>query len=257
MKLSHFCPIRAASRKTAFTLVELLVVIAVIVILASILFPVFARARENARRAACQSNMKQLGLAYMQYTQDYDEKLPHIDPSATDAVQDFGNTGSLSNPYRSLQPYAKSTGIYHCPSAVSSTVASYAVVPGVSDASYYENGVITWIGLAAIGQASGLILTHEAPLRTNSWGQRPTTRSATFCIGANAGKFAYWHYTPSGVTQYDMRHFDGANILYADGHVKFRRVSSLTNGDFGLAPAASGPTGDGSTCLSKDSTLVG
>jgi prepilin-type N-terminal cleavage/methylation domain-containing protein len=59
-------------RKQAFTLIELLVVIAIIALLAAILFPVFARARENARRASCMSNMKQLGLGFAQYTQDYE-----------------------------------------------------------------------------------------------------------------------------------------------------------------------------------------
>ena len=62
--------------KSAFTLIELLVVIAIIAILAAILFPVFARARENARRASCQSNLKQIGLGIIQYIQDYDEKYP-------------------------------------------------------------------------------------------------------------------------------------------------------------------------------------
>src|SRR5687767_6194063 len=65
-------------RKSGFTLIELLVVIAIIAILAAILFPVFARARENARRASCQSNLKQVGLGFVQYTQDYDERYPML-----------------------------------------------------------------------------------------------------------------------------------------------------------------------------------
>ena len=67
--------------KRGFTLIELLVVIAIIAILAAILFPVFARARENARRASCQSNLKQIGLGIFQYTQDYDEKMRPAAPT--------------------------------------------------------------------------------------------------------------------------------------------------------------------------------
>jgi len=65
-----------SGRGAGFTLIELLVVIAIIAILAAILFPVFARARENARKSTCQSNLKQIGLAFMQYAQDFDEMLP-------------------------------------------------------------------------------------------------------------------------------------------------------------------------------------
>lgn len=71
-------------KRKAFTLIELLVVIAILAILASILFPVFARARENARRASCLSNMKQLGLAMMMYVQDYDECYPNAVRATTE-----------------------------------------------------------------------------------------------------------------------------------------------------------------------------
>src|SRR6266704_6401772 len=68
------------TKNTAFTLIELLVVIAIIAILAAILFPVFAQAREKARGASCLSNLKQMGLAWMMYAQDYDEQFPFADP---------------------------------------------------------------------------------------------------------------------------------------------------------------------------------
>jgi prepilin-type N-terminal cleavage/methylation domain-containing protein len=88
--------------RRGFTLIELLVVIAIIAILAAILFPVFGRARENARRSSCVSNLKQIGLAVIQYTQDYDEGMPRTyAPGFRDV----------------LQPYIKSKQIFICPSA--------------------------------------------------------------------------------------------------------------------------------------------
>jgi prepilin-type N-terminal cleavage/methylation domain-containing protein/prepilin-type processing-associated H-X9-DG protein len=105
-----------SQRKRGFTLIELLVVIAIIAILAAILFPVFGRARENARRTTCQSNLKQLGLGMVMYAQDYDE----IYPSAFSYNPSLGNAkawDSFIQPYMSLKvAYGKKQGFYQCPS---------------------------------------------------------------------------------------------------------------------------------------------
>src|SRR5215217_5547109 len=91
----------AFRRRSAFTLIELLVVIAIISILAAILFPVFARARENARRASCQSNMKQIALGVLQYVQDYDERYPCRYMCATGDCNAFPYAGWAEQ----IQPY--------------------------------------------------------------------------------------------------------------------------------------------------------
>ena len=105
------------TKSNGFTLIELLVVIAIIAILAAILFPAFARARENARRASCQSNLKQIALGFAQYTQDYDERFPQrYDPTDAD---NFGWA-------KVLQPYLKSDQIFQCPSeTIASALSTY------------------------------------------------------------------------------------------------------------------------------------
>jgi prepilin-type N-terminal cleavage/methylation domain-containing protein/prepilin-type processing-associated H-X9-DG protein len=115
-------------RRNGFTLIELLVVIAIIAILAAILFPVFASAREKARQANCQSNLKQIGLAVLQYNQDYDENYP---PSVTEryapstaystppsSISNCGDVASAAaaSPYsirELLWPYTRSAGLFH------------------------------------------------------------------------------------------------------------------------------------------------
>src|SRR5215217_8973442 len=90
----HHQHVRKLSAKQGFTLIELLVVIAIIAILAAILFPVFARARENARRASCQSNEKNIALGFKQYIQDNGEKYPPKMLYASD-LKSSGSSGSL------------------------------------------------------------------------------------------------------------------------------------------------------------------
>src|SRR5450432_2193819 len=100
-------------KRSAFTLIELLVVIAIIAILAAILFPVFAQAREKARGISCLSNLKQAGLAYAMYTQDYDETTPlQNSPVIKDASGNYLSGGYW---FRQIKPYVKNWQLMLCP----------------------------------------------------------------------------------------------------------------------------------------------
>nr|AUN36255.1 hypothetical protein [uncultured bacterium] len=112
MKVTNHQMDNGTCKRKAFTLIELLVVIAIIAILAAILFPAFARARENARRTSCMSNMKQMGLGVMQYTQDYDEKYPQ----AYYYPDDNSSAGGYAHWSGTIFPYVRSNQLFVCPS---------------------------------------------------------------------------------------------------------------------------------------------
>jgi prepilin-type N-terminal cleavage/methylation domain-containing protein/prepilin-type processing-associated H-X9-DG protein len=145
---------RTTKNYSGFTLIELLVVIAIIAILAAILFPVFAQAREKARQTSCLSNMKQIGLAFMQYVQDYDETYTGMG-SYADPVN--GGTTNLV-PYDGLiMPYIKSDKVFQCPSD-----DTYDRTPAASftyqDGSYKAKGVLRsyqYVGRINTVQANG------------------------------------------------------------------------------------------------------
>src|ERR1051325_2644995 len=125
--------------RQGFTLIELLVVIAIIALLAAILFPVFSRARENARKSSCLNNCKQIGIGIAQYTQDYDEILPRQWNCANGNSVGGGacpNTRWMDTVY----PYVKSTQVFTCPSHTT----NQAYVPGASRTSNAQVGSYGW-----------------------------------------------------------------------------------------------------------------
>jgi prepilin-type N-terminal cleavage/methylation domain-containing protein/prepilin-type processing-associated H-X9-DG protein len=202
-------------KRTGFTLIELLVVIAIIAILAAILFPVFARARENARRASCQSNLKQIGLGVMQYTQDYDEKYPLYNNGV--APNGVGGWASV------LQPYLRSTQIYQCPSE-SNGPNSDPTQTGYTDYTY--NLSLGWLNSAAApmppGPISQAALTQSAltVMVLDSGSQSAigwATGASTNCSAATPCTAGLAILYPASV----VRHLDGANFAFADGHVKW------------------------------------
>jgi prepilin-type N-terminal cleavage/methylation domain-containing protein/prepilin-type processing-associated H-X9-DG protein len=214
-----------------FTLIELLVVIAIISILAAILFPVLARARENARRTACLSNMKQIGLALMQYVQDYDEMTPKGHPPGG-LVANFGEPGAPGMFLNLLTPYTKSSQIYACPSARPNEGTQKPTAR--SDTSYFGNGAVMQRNSASIPNTAEIIYVQEFYERRNTAYQRPMSN------GANPPQWFAWHWWDTSVTpareRYSNIHFEGGNLLFVDGHAKWRRYVSLRSGEFGLAP---------------------
>ncbi len=131
------------SRRRGFTLIELLVVIAIIALLAAILFPVFAQAREKARQATCASNMKQIGLALMQYSQDYDEC---IAPAVVGTGKSASDGGSNYNWMDAIFPYAKSAGVYVCPSDPGySSNWPYQYMGGAANRGSYLMNAAYWV----------------------------------------------------------------------------------------------------------------
>jgi prepilin-type N-terminal cleavage/methylation domain-containing protein/prepilin-type processing-associated H-X9-DG protein len=201
--------------REAFTLIELLVVIAIIAILAAILFPVFARARENARRASCMSNLKQINLGWIQYVQDYDEQMPA-----------YARGSVASNPggvFESLQPYLKSVQIFQCPSESH----------GPEDAGtsgYTDYSLNLWVGYGgASGSAGGLAAVDSPSLVVNFNDYNYSTGRTWFTgeYGHNCVSSPCTAGLATLSSVFGLRHLDGINYSFVDGHVKWYKSQQV------------------------------
>jgi prepilin-type N-terminal cleavage/methylation domain-containing protein/prepilin-type processing-associated H-X9-DG protein len=199
-------------KKRGFTLIELLVVIAIIALLAAILFPVFARARENARKSSCANNLKQIGLAAAQYSQDYDEAILPIRVSTTD----YFAWSSL------IQPYIKSRQALVCPSTSGKT-QSYT---------YNFN-----VGGFPLKTLADIVIPAETFAFTDSLGTTDTSpnKSLVFFNGDETfqGRFIGRLVTSQGgssdtssAVNLSNLHLDGANWAFFDGHVKWMHYAT-------------------------------
>jgi prepilin-type N-terminal cleavage/methylation domain-containing protein/prepilin-type processing-associated H-X9-DG protein len=255
---------RPGPSRRGFTLIELLVVIAIIAILAAILFPVFAKAREAARKASCVSNLKQLGTATMMYNQDYDELFPKLEDGSSARM----TIANLLDPYiKTSRRNVNSAGgnlwpedsVWRCPSGstynsgninsyytvsynflyLTDLDASAAFVPNWSTPQGW--GIWGWTqsgrSLAAVGAPAETILMADAGHSDGPRGRRATWSGMMTPLARQANGPQDW------LTVMEPRHNETANVVWVDGHVKAMKFEAVYGRwDTSSSPPAFVPT---------------
>ncbi len=226
-------------RKPGFTLIELLVVIAIIAILAAILFPVFQGVRENARRTACVSNEKQMGLAMTQYTQDADERFPQgysTDP-VTGAPLDWGNAiypyiknGSASNVSGTTPIYNGKGGVFACPDFPQEEVAEYGAHNYLCP---IQGSGVPVPSLAQVDTPSDKVLIVEKGQANGGAGNQPVFEASEF----------YWvgYQNDGSATNFVQRDAAGDPSPMRDLSADFDEPTTTTPAQNGNFPAPQSP----------------
>ncbi len=251
--------------RAGFTLIELLVVIAIIAILAAILFPVFAKAREKARQSSCASNAKQIGLALIGYTQDYDEKFPPaVGVADVNGARYISNWGMEYTPVQGVivpsivGSFIKNRQIFNCPSGDRPVTVQATGITTSSAMAYMYNDLLAAKSQAALAGVAQTVLAAEATgASVGTAAGQPAANKLRYGIGhaitrsANGtnttGATASQAFTPPAANTTNPvynpatqqleatafkdanRHSDGGNFLYGDGHVKWSKVTMNAN----------------------------
>jgi prepilin-type N-terminal cleavage/methylation domain-containing protein len=238
-----FAPNRALSNR-GFTLIELLVVIAIIAILAAMLLPALGKAKAKAKRTACLSNMRQVGIALQMYEADFNGKLPNPGGNQT---YDFNSQFAEDNPLKAFRPYigAKNptdlTPVYICPTALPSKKAGYEPT-ALSSTAIIVSQLVLDKGTSKLRNPARTVVIQEHYVLMGAFWYEPegSGNNYTQWHTWTASNSSEWSGTPR--EHYNNLHEQGGNLVFSDGHAEYKKNKQTSSLDFGLVdrPGAAG-----------------